>query len=105
MDFARYIGTATVRRMTEAQWKSAGIENQGSVEWTAANGYAVGRDRFSDAAWEALGNDPGIVFTGSRPEAAEMDDAAVNAAITRLRARQEGNEVLHRQDDVPGEVA
>lgn len=105
MEFARYVGTSTVRRMTAAQWKAAGIENQDTVEWRAANGFAVGRDRFTDEAWEALANDPGIVFTGTRPDAAETNEAAVNAAITRLRARQGGQEVLHRQDEIPTEVA
>lgn len=101
MDFAKYVGTATVRLMTETDWKAAGIEDQGTVEWSAANGYAVARSRFSDAAWAALATDPGIVVTGARPDASEVQEAAIAAARARLLARQGGSVALHKQDDVP----
>lgn len=101
MEFAKYVGTATVRLMHETDWKAAGIENQPTVEWNAGNGYALPQSRFSEAAWAALATDPGIVFTGARPELSEVHEGAVAAAKARLIARQQGSVVLHKQDEVP----
>lgn len=102
MEYAKYVGTADQRVMLGRDWKAAGIEDQDTVIWNAANGYSVARDRFSDDAWAVMATDPGIVFTGERPDAAERDEAAINAAKARLRARMEGATfVLRAQDEIP----
>lgn len=102
MEFAKYVGLADQRQMLERDWVAAGVPNQGSVSWDRTNGFAVPRNRFSDDAWALLATDPGIVFTGERPRADETAEAAVNAARSRLMARQAGNaEVLHAQDPIP----
>lgn len=101
MDYAKYVGTAGVRVMLDTDWRAAGIDKQETVQWDATNGFMVPRSRLSDDAWALLGNDPGIVFTGERPDAAEVDNAAVNAAKGRLLARQSGQVVLHKQDEIP----
>lgn len=101
MEYAKYVGTADQRVMTERDWKAAGVLDQTTVMWTPANGFSVGRDRLSDDAWGLLGTDPGIVFTGERPDVDETNEAAVNAAKARLRARMAGDEVLHKQDEIP----
>lgn len=103
-EFARYVGTATVRRMLDRDWKAAGIEDQKTIEFSPRNGYAVARDQFTDAAWEALASDPGIIFTGERPDPDATHNARVEAAKNRLRARQAGHDVLHAQDEIPGTV-
>lgn len=101
MEFAKYIGTADERMMLERDWKAAGVDDQDTVVWNAMNGHTVSRERFSDDAWAILANDPSIVFTGERPKADEVQEAAVNAAKARLLARQGGQTVLHSQDQVP----
>jgi hypothetical protein len=100
-EYAKYVGLGDVRLMMERDWKAAGIDDQGTIQWDATTGFMVPRERFSDAAWAALANDPGIVFTGDRPDGAEIDEAAVNAARGRLLARQAGAPVLHAQDEIP----
>jgi hypothetical protein len=104
VEFAKYIGTADSRVMHERDWVMAGVPNQGTVTWGPANGYSVPRSALSDDAWAALGNDPGIVFTGERPDAQETTEAAIEAARRRLLARNQGAEVLHKQDEIPGSL-
>jgi hypothetical protein len=102
-EYAKYVGTADSRVMHERDWVDAGVPNQGTVVWGPSNGYSVPRSALSDDAWAVLGNDPGIVFTGDRPDASEQTEAAIEAAKRRLRARNSGyDEVLHAQDEIPG---
>lgn len=99
--YARYVGGATTRRITQRDWKAKGIE-QPTLAWTAANGYSVLRDDISDAAWEVLRLDPGIVLTEDEPTTQVITNAKVDAAKARLLARAAGAEVLHAQDEIPG---
>jgi hypothetical protein len=99
--YARYVGGATTRRITQRDWRSRGID-QGTLSWTAANGYSVPRDDISDAAWEILRLDPGLVLTEDEPTPQVMADAKVEAAKARLLARAGGAEVLHAQDPIQG---
>jgi hypothetical protein len=104
MEYAKYVGMADSRVMQERDWVNAGVPNQGTVSWNQANGYSVPRSALSDDAWAILGNDPGIVFTGDRPDVSEQTEAAVEAATRRLRARMSGTEALHSQDEIPGSM-
>jgi hypothetical protein len=100
-EYARYVGGATTRRITQRDWKQRGIE-QPTLSWNAANGHSIARDDISDAAWEVLRLDPGIILTDKEPTTAVISDAKVDAAKARLMARAAGAEVLHAQDPVPG---
>lgn len=102
VEYAKYVGTSDVRLMRDTDWRAAGIQDQATVMWEQRNGYTVPRSAFSDEAWATLGNDPGIVFTGERPDVQETTDAAIEAARRRLLARNQGLEVLHTQDEIPG---
>lgn len=105
MHYAKYIGTAGVRRMLERDWKAAGVENQATVEWSPRNGFSVPQSDLTEAAWHILANDPGIVLTGDRPETADLNAAKVEAAKNRLSSRAAGADVLHAQDEIPGSIA
>lgn len=37
----KYVGVATVRRVTEAEWQQAGVKSQPTVQWDKTNGYTV----------------------------------------------------------------
>ena len=99
--YARYVGGATTRRITKRDWKAKGID-QDTLSWTPANGYSVLRDDISDAAWDVLRLDPGIVMTEDEPTTEVIGNAKVDAAKARLLARAAGAEVLHAQDQIPG---
>ena len=99
--YARYVGGATTRRITQQDWKSRGIE-QVTLTWNAANGHSIPRDDISDAAWEVLKLDPGIVLTDQEPTREVIDEAKIEAAKARLLACADGAEVLHAQDPIVG---
>lgn len=99
--YARYVGGATTRRITERDFKDRGIE-QRTLSWNGANGYSIPREDISDAAWEILKLDPRIVLTDQEPTQAVIEQAKIDAAKARLIARQNGEEVAHAQDPVPG---
>lgn len=103
-EYAKYIGTADTRVMLARDWVAAGVPDQGTVIWDASNGYMVGRSALSDDAWGVLANDPGMVFTGERPDGAETTEAAIEAAKRRLMARTTDDTVLHSQDEIPGSL-
>ena len=99
--FARYVGTAHVRRMTKQNWLAAGIKDQDTVVFNRGNGMSVPRDQFSDAAWNALVLDANIIVTDAAPDAQQIDSAKAVAAEARLRARMAGMSAP-KADDIPG---
>jgi hypothetical protein len=99
--YARYIGGATTRRISARDWKAKGIE-QNTLAWTAANGHSIPREDITEAAWNVLRLDPGIVFTDQEPTKAVIDSAKIDAAKARLMARSGGADVLHAQDPIQG---
>lgn len=56
-DFVQYKGLAQERRMTEAQWQQARVDDQGEVVWNKANGFKVPLRDLSDKALLALARD------------------------------------------------
>lgn len=56
----KYTGSAGVREITAAQWKSAGIEGQRAVEWNAGNDYTLPKSDFSAEALEVLKRDKNL---------------------------------------------
>lgn len=60
----KYTGSAGVREITKAQWKSAGIENQNAVEWNAGNEYSLPKSEFSAEALEVLKRDKNLKISG-----------------------------------------
>lgn len=57
---------ATTRRVTKAEWKLAGVENQDTVEWNKANGYSVDASKLNKEALEVLKGEPGFTLPGSK---------------------------------------
>lgn len=54
----KYTGGAGVRTITKAQWKGAGVEDQETVTWDAANDYTVPAGDLSAKALDVLKRDP-----------------------------------------------
>lgn len=46
----KYLGIATIRRITGPEWEQQGIKNQERVSWTQLNGYTVLADKFTPDA-------------------------------------------------------
>lgn len=87
-EFAKYIGTATTRRMLERDWQQAGVRDQGTVEWSKRNGYVVARDQLTDEAWDMLAGDKDIVVVDTdHPTPAQITEAHTQAAVARMQAR------------------
>lgn len=59
-DRVKYVGGATVRRITKDQWIQAGVENQDTVEWNRRNGKSVDLADLNDKAIELLEYEPGF---------------------------------------------
>lgn len=55
-----YVGTAHVRKITAADWKQAGVEDQGAVTWDRSNRHKVKASELSSAALEVLREDSGF---------------------------------------------
>lgn len=102
--YAKYVGSGDVRRMTKAQWAAAGVVDQDTLSWTASNGYTVALDQVSEGARVVLSKDPGIIFTDEEPTPEEIRNAGVEAARSRLIARQAGETVLSATDPIPVSV-
>lgn len=52
--YVKYMGTATVRRITRDDWMNAGVSDQDTVEWTPENQWTVPRDSLSTEAWDRI---------------------------------------------------
>jgi len=100
--YARYVGTAGRRHMPFRDWNKLGIK-QKTISFTPANGFTVARSEICDEAWLIILNDPGMVVVGEQRDADALHAAAVEAAKTRLRSRQAGQQVLRRTDTIPTE--
>ena len=87
--FVRYIGTATVRTITQAQWADVGVKDQKTVTWSRVNQYAVPYTSLTDDAIALLMNDPGMIQVESYWDPEEQFQARVAAAVRRLRQRRE----------------
>jgi len=60
----KYVGTADVREIDAAAWKSVGVENQGKVVWNEKNNWTVSVQDLSDAAVAWMDeNEDGLVLT------------------------------------------
>lgn len=46
----RYTGLVSERRISEEEWREAGVSGQDGVVWTKDTGHVVPLDRFSEAA-------------------------------------------------------
>ena len=57
----KYIGIADVRRITDEEWAATGIRGQETTIWTAANGFTILGDRFTQGAIDYFGDDPQFV--------------------------------------------
>lgn len=55
--YVTYHGKATLRRLTEEQWRQGGVNDQGYVEWSSDNGFRVSVEDLSADALEALRKD------------------------------------------------
>jgi len=100
MQYVKYVGLADVRVMAKEDWEKSDVMGQGTVVFSAANGYTLPESQFTEQALATLALDPSIVFTGERPSADERQNAAIEAAKNRLLARQSGVVVLHKQDEI-----
>jgi|SRR4051794_40121988 hypothetical protein len=96
-EYAKYIGTATTRRMTSVDWESAGIKDQKTVVFGRANGYTVPRADFTDEAWAKLSEDTAIVVVGEKGNPAAEYEARVEAARTRMRASAANKRAIEQQ--------
>lgn len=85
--FVRYIGTATVRTITRAQWDEAGVKGQNTVAWNKGNQYAVPYAQLTEDAIALLMIDPGMIQVESYWDPEEQFQARVASAVRRLRAR------------------
>jgi len=57
-NFVHYTGkVATVREITKAQWKGAGVNDQKDTRWTPENDHKVPLEDLSEGALEILGRD------------------------------------------------
>lgn len=60
---AKYIGTADVRKISAADWRSIGIEEQTQVVWDKSNGFQVSVSELTEAAVKYLDEtDSGFVI-------------------------------------------
>lgn len=57
----KYIGVADVRRISDGDWDKINVRLQGTVEWTALNGFTVLGERLRDGAIAYLESDPEFV--------------------------------------------
>ena len=48
--YITYTGMATLRQISKSDWKKAGVEDQGDVEWNAINGYRISVNDLSEKA-------------------------------------------------------
>lgn len=53
-DMILYTGGATIREITEAQWKAAGVEDQGTVVFDAKNNWRMPLDELTGPAAQLL---------------------------------------------------
>lgn len=65
----RYVGHATRRVISKADWEAAGVTDQDDVEWGRANHKEVNMDELSDDALKLLSKEPGFVAETVHPEA------------------------------------
>lgn len=56
-EYVEYVGKATTRRITEAQWRSAGVKDQGDVQWSDSNNFRVQVEELTNKALQVLRND------------------------------------------------
>ena len=55
-----YVGVATRRILTKADWENIGIKNQETVEWNRANKFTIPASNFSKSAMNYLKTDNGF---------------------------------------------
>ena len=55
-----YIGRATVRTITDGEWKGAGNDEQGPLRWDETNGYVLPLDSVNSDAMEVIKGDGGF---------------------------------------------
>lgn len=84
--YAKYVGTATTRRMSRRDWAAVGVADQGDVVFNRANGYVVSTDQFNEAALAKLAEDDGIVLVDDPGDAEEVAQARLRAAQARMTA-------------------
>lgn len=99
--YAKYVGSADIRHMGREQWEAAGITDQEDLTFNASNGFTIPLDRVTEPARAVLERDPSVIMTDEAPTEDDIRDARIEAAKSRLRARQEGLDVLHAQDAIP----
>jgi hypothetical protein len=56
-NYVQYKGRGQMRRITEAQWRQARVEDQGEIVWDKANNFKVPLSDFNDQALLALARD------------------------------------------------
>lgn len=57
--YIKYTGTADVRRITAADWKSIDVPDQGLTVWDKGNRHRVPLEKLNDAARDYLLNEDG----------------------------------------------
>lgn len=57
----KYVGTADVREITEANWRAIEITDQKTVRWSRDNNYTVPAKDLSSAALDYVQRDEGLV--------------------------------------------
>lgn len=65
MDNVIYVGTATIRQVTQEEWDAAGVTGQKSVRWFPGNGYSVPLSDLTEGAQNILRADGYFIFPGS----------------------------------------
>lgn len=83
MQFVKYIGTSSLRRITAEDWKSVGVDLE-TMEWGPHNGFMLSLDNFSDEVVERyIRPDKGFIIVGQdeqpRPVADNLTGAEANA--------------------------
>lgn len=58
----KYIGTADIRRISAADWRNAGVDEQLQIEWHRGNKFTVPVDQFTDDAMQYLESDSGFAI-------------------------------------------
>lgn len=93
----KYLGIATIRRITSAEWADAGVKNQQRISWSPENGYTVLADRFTPDAllycehddeelvliYEDAPEEPGPPKrTNAKPKSFDVQEAPAEARTT-----------------------
>lgn len=61
----KYVGPADVRRITVADWRKSGVEDEGikAVAWDAQNGKSLPASDFTEKQLEVIAQNPGFEIT------------------------------------------